>query len=86
MEASPQQAICQNVNVFLDNEGIIQKRTRLNQEMLNIYHQGSNPIVLPKGAALTKLLIKHYHEDRMQHTLQVDATRYELSKKYYSPG
>ncbi len=74
-----------NRNVFLDNEGIIQKRTRLNQEMLNIYHQGSNPIVLRKGAALTKLLIKHYHEDRMQYTLQVDATRYELSKKYYSP-
>ncbi len=73
------------MNIFLDGEGVIRKSIRLNQDMLNIYHQGSNPIVLPKGAALTKLLIKHYHENVMQHTLQVDATRYELSRTYYSP-
>ena len=54
--------------------------------MLNIYHQGSNPIILPKGAALTKLIIKHYHEEVLQHTLQVDTTRYEISKKILLPA
>ncbi len=79
-----QRSMLAKCNVFIDSQGIIRKRTCLNQEMLNIYHHGSNPIVLPKGAALTKLIIKHYHEEVLHHALQVDATRYEISKKYYS--
>ncbi len=81
----PSKSNLTKLDIFRDGAGVIRKHTRLNQEMLNIYHQGSNPIILPKGAALTKLIIKHYHEEVLQHTLQVDATRYEISKKYYSP-
>lgn len=68
---------------FLDEEGVLRMRSRINEASVFYSFDFQNPVIVPRGSHVTRLLIHKYHQ-RFGHA-NVDTVVNELRQRYYIP-
>ncbi|XP_062713078.1 uncharacterized protein LOC134290086 [Aedes albopictus] len=68
---------------FLDDKGLLRMSSRINEVSLYYSAEFQNPVIVPRGHHVTKLLILEYHQ-RFGHA-NVDTVVNELRQRYYIP-
>ena len=71
-----------DLNLYMDKEGIIRCRGRLNKS--NLTYNAKHPILLPRNSHLTNLIIRNIHDDKVYH-MGVTNTLAEIRKTYWIP-
>ena len=70
-----------NLNPFLDDDGILRSNSRLvNADMLT--YETKHPIILPRKAWITKLIIRFYHQQN-GHVGGTNQSLSEISKRFW---
>jgi len=72
--------LVKNLNLFIDNCGIVRSRGRL-AKCLRVDYNLCNPILLPKDSFLTTLFVRHFHEKCLH--MSVTSTLNKLRNEGY---
>ncbi|XP_062714101.1 uncharacterized protein LOC134290893 [Aedes albopictus] len=74
-------SLLKKLSPFLDDEGVLRMRSRINDAAIYYSYDFQNPVIVPRRNHVTELLIYKYHQ-RYGHA-NVDTVVNELRQRYY---
>ncbi|XP_062703981.1 uncharacterized protein LOC134286385 [Aedes albopictus] len=74
-------SLLKKLSPFLDDEGVLRMRSRINDAAIYYSYDFQNPVIVPRRSHVTELMIYKYHQ-RYGHA-NVDTVVNELRQRYY---